>query len=416
MENGFDLLQLVIEDFTNVSKRIDTPVVQMTFGDYVRGGGKYSQSIISRVGGLKTIKSVLFSNKDPSDLAVFQELRRINRENLKLERTLGTTELFFTKLKNSIGELPIVKIKPYKTKKKHKKISRTLNLVLSDLHFGSDLNIKEHGHNYGKVEEARALAAVIKNVLEYKLQYRDETELVINILGDIIQNELHGRTSADLLHSQTCRAIWLLTHAIGLCAQSFRKVTVNMVTGNHGRDMFIHQNRANSLKFNSIETTIYYAIKNAFRNVLNVTFNQPLSAWITYEAQGHKMYATHGDTHLNPGNPGKSVNIDRVQNNINKINASLKDTDEYKVFICGHVHLPLVTNLPNGAYLVINGALTPPDSYAQSLNILESKQVQVLFETTSEYPVGDFRFIDASQSYNNPELDKIIPPFKDIDF
>ena len=96
----------------------------------------------------------------------------------------------------------------------------------------------------------------------------------------------------------------------------------------------------------------------------------------------------------------------------------MKDKDEYKIFIVGHVHHALATPLTNGTHLITNGALVPPNSFAQSLNIMESQQIQVLFETTPEHPVGDLRFINvtANDPYKDKSLDKIIEPFKGLDY
>lgn len=60
---------------------------------------------------------------------------------------------------------------------------------------------------------------------------------------------------------------------------------------------------------------------------------------------------------------------------------------------------------------MINGALTPPNSYATSLNIHESPQVQVMWETTKKHAVGDTRMINAAGSSKDENLDKIIKPF-----
>lgn len=283
--------------------------------------------------------------------------------------------------------------------------------MLSDTHFGSDLTVKEHLRDYGPDEEAAALCSVVKNVCEYKTEHRRQTELVLNILGDIIENELHGGAGAAPLHLQVCRAIYLLTQAVGILAASFPRVRVYFAVGNHGRDMSIHPKRATSRKFNGIETGIYYAVKTACRNLKNVEFFQPLTPWVDYHAQGHRVYATHGDTNLTPGNPSSSINTRSLSTQTNQINASLKDREEYRVFAVGHVHQAMVTQLPSGAYLITNGALIPPNGYAQSLNILEAPQTQVLWETTHEYPVGDFRFITASQKVKDCQ----IKPFLGLD-
>jgi hypothetical protein len=245
---------------------------------------------------------------------------------------------------------------------------------------------------------------VVKNVCEYKVEHRAETELVVNVLGDIIENELHGPAGSAPLHIQVCRAIYLLTQAIGLLAASFPKVRVLFAVGNHGRDASIHPKRATHQKFNAIETGIYYAVKTSCRSLGNVTFTQPLTPWVDYHAQGHRVYATHGDTNLTPGNPGSSIATRSLQNQTNQINAALKDREEYRVFAVGHVHQAMVTQLPNGAYLITNGALVPPGGFAQSLNIMEAPQTQVIWETTKAYPVGDFRFITVDQNIKDSQI------------
>lgn len=413
-QNQAKQLKSIILDIKKVAKALEIQPALLTKAKYYSGGGTIGDWELRKFGGINAIIKANFPADFDRDWALVTDQNEVRRTSQQLQRALGDQELFLKRLQESVSKIKPLKLKPYASKKSHKDEARTVNLTLSDLHIGSDLTKEENGYAFGVVEESRALARVIENVIDYKRQYRDSTDLVINILGDIIQNELHGRTSSDLLHIQTCRAIWLLQQAIARCAEHYKKVHVNFVPGNHGRDTAIHQTRAIHMKFNALETTVYYAVKIALQHMPNITFSQPKTPWVEYTSQGHRIYATHGDTHLNPGNPGKSVDIGRLENQINKINASLKDSEEYRVFICGHVHLPLITELPNGAYLVVNGALTPPDSFAQSLNIMESRQVQVLFESTSKHPVGDMRFINVNGTGSISELDKIITPFKGL--
>lgn len=409
-----DQLKHIVSDIKKIAEKIKVHPTELTKTAYISNGGAVSEWELRKMGGFSGIIKSHFEKISDKNYGLITDIKEIRKEHLRLEKQIGDQDLFLDRIKEAVSDVPKVSLTPYKAKKSKNTEERTLHINLSDLHFGSDLTSKENIHNWGSVEESRAIAQVTKNVIEYKIQYRDCTRLVVNILGDVIQNELHGRTSADLLHIQTCRAIWLLKQVIARFAENFKHVQVNFASGNHGRDTAIHKQRAVHMKFNSIETTIYFAVRTALEHVPNVTFNHPMTPWVSYEAHGHKIYATHGDTHLNPGSPGKTVNIGNLENQMNRINASLKDAEEYKVFIVGHVHLPLVTELPNGAYLIVNGALTPPDSFAQSLNIMESQPAQVLFESTEKHPVGDFRFINVADSANNKELDKLIVPFKGL--
>ncbi len=411
---GRKLLKEIAADIKRVAKAEGVEPSALSKAVYYAAGGKFSDWDLRKAGGFSAVVKAHFETSDGKDLGLITDIKEVRKRQTQLERQVGSKELFLERIKDAVSSIPKITTKPYKVNKSRSGSERTLHINLSDLHFGSDLTLEENGHRWGVVEEARSIAKIVKNVIEYKLQYRAETKLVVNILGDIIQNELHGRTSADLLHLQTCRAIWLLTQVIARFSEHFKQVDVNFASGNHGRDTAIHQSRAVHMKFNSIETTVYFAVRTALQNLKNVTFNHPMTPWVSYEANGHKYYATHGDTHLNAGNPSKNVNIGSIEAQMNRINASLKDTDEYKVFIVGHVHLPLVTQLPNGAYLVINGALTPPDSFAQSLNIMESKPAQVLFESTDNQPVGDSRIINTGDAASEKELDKLIQPFKGL--
>lgn len=306
-------------------------------------------------------------------------------------------------MKNS----PPVKV-AYTPKPAKAGIQRTLSLNISDTHWGADLYRAEHTVNYGPVEEAAALWSVVKNVCDYKIEHRKETELVVNLLGDIIENQLHGPAGSAPLHVQTCRAIHLLTQAIAIFAGCFPKVRVNCAVGNHGRDMAIHPSRATAQKFNGIETTIYFAVKTACRELKNVEWNQPATPWFSYFAQGHRIYGTHGDTHLNPGNPGNKVDVSGLENQTNKINAGLEAAGRYEVFTCGHAHSATILQLTNGATLIVNGALTPPNGYAQSLNIMRAPQVQVMWETTSEHAVGDARFITGRQDVRGCQIKPLV--------
>ena len=91
----------------------------------------------------------------------------------------------------------------------------------------------------------------------------------------------------------------------------------------------------------------------------------------------------------------------------------MPDKEEYKVFICGHVHTGAVVHLNNGSTLITNGALLPSDQYAGSIGIFETKCGQWLFETVDGYPVGDSRFLQVdSTTDKDASLDSIIQPFK----
>lgn len=308
------------------------------------------------------------------------------------------------------------KISPVNPKKSNNKLSRALNLTLSDLHFGSDINSEETGYlSYSKREESRRFAAIVKQTIDYKPQYRKETELHVNLLGDIIQHKLHDSQDAAPVAEQICRAIHLLSQGLAQLAENFPKVKVRCSTGNHGRDLNRHQSRATSGKWDSVETVIYYSLKQILSKYKNIEFEIPKTPYVIYDVFGHKVFATHGDGVLNPGNPGKSLNIAKLEQQLNRINATLRDEEEVKVAIVGHTHCASISQLSNGVTMVTNGCLPPVDAFAVSLGILENRASQTLFEMVHDYAVGDIRFIKVGpREDEDKSLDKLIKPFESL--
>ena len=339
---------------------------------------------ISRLGGFNAIRDSYF-NPEPTDQAV---TRLRLREHANLNRRLGRDahqHMFVVKeLERLASTLFKGRIKPVPSTVKGPKvpIKRADVLVLSDLHFGSDLSADETGFlDYGRVEEARRMARVVKKACEYKREYRAETELRLVLAGDLIHGKLHDQQDGAPLAEQIIRAIHVLSQAVAQLAAHFPQITVHCVTGNHGRMLMRHPGRATSGKYDSHETVIYSALKYIAAGLKNVEFSIPTRPFDVFELFGKKYFITHGDTVLQAGNPGKKIESEKLEAQINRWNASLSEQEEYSVFIMGHVHVPVVQHLANGAWLVINGCLLPADNYCVSLGLPET-----ISETARRWP------------------------------
>lgn len=339
--------------------------------------------------------------------------RNGNNRNRAMATGMARDELFREQLLEACKKVFANKITvtPYQPKKK-KVTSRLLNTVWSDLHFHSLLDPREVPHKYGPVEEARRMAAVCKQIADYKRHYRDETELAINIAGDIIQNQLHDARDGAPLSEQFAASLHILTQAVAFLSQEFKKVTVRTTPGNHGRNTARHHDRATNQKWDSIETMLYYSLKQAVSHLKNVEVEVNYRPYYIYEAFGERTLVTHGDTVVRPGYPGKSINVGEVRKQINEFNGQLADREKVRLFVVGHVHVGSITHLPNGAVFLSNGCLIPPDAYAQSIGCFDTANGQWLWESVPGHLVGDHRFITVSKEEDrNPELDKIIKPF-----
>lgn len=367
---------------------------------------------LDNLGGIGLIKKNFFPNTE-KDLKLQRQLKGATAYISKLEREVGAAQVEEDTFISVLSQMKPIKVTPYKIKSKGK-FKRMVTLVLSDLHIGSDIRKVETGHlDFGRVEESRRLAKVIQETMDYKIQYRNETELNVLLLGDLIQGNLgHDDRDGAPVAEQVNRCIYLLSQGLGQLVSAYPKITVFCNTGNHGRNIARHPNRAVQQKWDSYETIIAFALKQIFINHKNIKFEIPLTPYAIVPLFNKKMFITHGDTVLKIGYPGTSIKTGSIEAQINKINATLPDSEEYSVFVAGHVHTASITHMSNGAVLITNGALVPSDEFAVSIGLMESTCGQYLFESVEDYPIGDCRLIKlTSKDDNNNELDKIIKPF-----
>lgn len=338
-----------------------------------------------------------------------KQQKKINEELIKGVSLLDYVETFAEKVFSGR-----IDVKPFKTKTTS--TDRILNLVLSDLHFGADIDGEETGGpSYGKIEEARRFAKVISECCKFKMDKRNSTELNVFLLGDVIQNSLHDFRDGSNLAEQYCRALHLLGQGFGVLAENFKKVTVLCATGNHDRNLTRHPGRAVHQKFDSYSTMIYYSLQKMFSNVPNVKFVIPKTPYVTAQNFSKKLYASHGDGGLKIGNTHSSINVSSIEKEINKLNSSLKDDSEFSVAIFGHLHLGSVTFLSCNTTLLINGGLPPCDSYSLFLNSHESNSGQMLFESVPEIAVGDIRYLRVSaETDKDSSLDNIIKKWENF--
>jgi hypothetical protein len=330
-----------------------------------------------------------------------------SRESLFLQQFQDAIKsVFDTKLANP---------KAAKLAKSKNKTERILNLIISDTHYGSALDPREVGHRYGSLEEARRTAAICRTVAQYKEHYRNETELYVHVLGDIIQGQLHDMRDGLPLAEQVASAIRILAQAMRFFSVQFpRGVTFFCTPGNHGRNKARHHDRAVNQRHDSIETMVFLALKEVAAFLPNVKVQIGYEPKYDFELFDNIGFATHGDSVISPGYPGKSINVGSLKTQINDINnaRTVNGKEPYRLFIMGHVHIGTMTHLPGGAVVITNGCLIPPDAYANSIGIFETACGQWMWESVKGHMIGDARFIEVGfDTDKDSSLDSIIKPF-----
>ena len=350
-----------------------------------------------------------------------EEFERILKDNVadfesKVGRTITQNDLkveyrnlaFLSRLEVLMKASPMPPALPYKGKKA-KTPGRILNLMLSDLHYGSDITRAETGVRYGPIEEARRTAAVITTTADWKRQYRKETVLYVHLLGDIVEGKLHDVESAAPMAEQFERAVWNLRQSLRFLASEFQQVTIFTSPGNHGRRKDRHHGRAVNQKWDSYENMIYVALKLGLSEVPNITFNIPRSPYYRYKAFDQKGFMTHGDTVLNVGYPNKAISVESIRRQINEINAK----EHCHLFGAGHVHVASNVRLPSGPVLVTNGCLVPSGEFGQSIGIMDTVCCQQIWESVPGVIYGHRmdilidNTVDKSRSF-----DSVVRPWK----
>jgi hypothetical protein len=377
---------------------------------------------IRRVGGFTNLKGLYFPKEAEQEAAAIVVKRTgdlLKDRVKKVQDDLGTRKMIADELaanlKYIVADMEFKLHKPLvKQKKSAKKAERTIIAHLSDTHYGCNIDKSEMGglNEYNWQIAARRTALFFQQIVNYKPQHRDQTEVVLLVNGDIIAGMIHNQEwFVDLLTTQFAGTLNILCQGISYLAQNFKKVRVVMTPGNHGRSMHkADQGRGTTHKWDSYETQIFIAVRQVMlAKCPNVEVDIPDSPFAIVKAQGHHYFVTHSDTVINVGNPGAALNMKSINNQINKLNASeLGGSAKFDAVICGHIHVATMQLMESGCMSIFNGCLSGLDPYALSIGIFDSNPTQQLFEATEKHAVGDVRFIQVKSADNDASLDKII--------
>jgi hypothetical protein len=287
---------------------------------------------------------------------------------------------------------------------------RTVVLHLSDLHLGSDLCARDNPRPYTAVEEARRLEYVVRQALDYKPQYRADSELLLLLNGDLVEGYLlHDLRDGAPLAEQKVIFWRYFRVIIGLLAQQYPSVRVFCQPGNHGRDKVRHPGRATSSKWDGHETSMYWALREMCSSLANVTWDIPFKAVSAIDLYGSKLLLTHGDTEVKLGDP--DTKAERNAHELAKINSTRIYGCEFDVAAFGHYHKPRY--IPGRVKIIWNGALVPPNGHARSSGWINEPCGQFLWEAVEGHPVGDVRFVEVGSAQDKDDkLGTLVQPFR----
>lgn len=354
----------------------------------------------------------------PRDLGPSQGLRDEQTYTRKLERELGRQEYFLERLRfvlaDTFERYPIELTPKPATWASSAATKRLLTMLLSDLHFGVEVDPREVlGSRYNWTIASRRMAKLCVQAAEWKPEHRDETDLAVVLNGDLIEGVIH-------LHDEGIRPLaeqWrgateILVNALDFLREHFRTIDVYCLPGNHDRHEHKGKGRSTSQRWDHHADAIYLGLQQAFRAEPRVRFHVPRSGLATYTTPGgHLIGASHGDTAPTIANLGKSINVERIEGKLNRIETSGVYDRPFGAYLFGHWHTPATIMLPQGTTVVVNGSLIGGASYSQhGCGILDPMPAQVIFESAEHYPFGDSRIVHLRDADGRGDLDEILRP------
>lgn len=380
-----------------------------------------SRRQLDKLGAYGPLRFDLFGAGRDVDLPAVRGVQVRNNYMRSLERKVSEPEYLVERLRTAISdalaERPIEVARPraWTRAERRTPILRELVAPMSDLHYGLIIDPNEvTGNAYNWTIASRRTARYAEQLIDWKPEHRDATKLRLGLNGDIVNGLIHSISEATVVPAaeQLCGATQILVGMLDLLSEHFREIEVECLPGNHDRwPAHRGSGRAVTQKWDSLVAPLFDALKLAFRHNHRIKFHTPKTPYCAFDLPGGKLgLMTHGDTVLTSGNVGRAIHVERIAQQVYALDASGVLPRRVDVVVLGHVHTAVWITLPNGCDVVINGAMPGSDPFAQSIGIHKSPPIQVMFEATAEYAVGDFRKIRLACADDAACYDDLIRP------
>lgn len=323
------------------------------------------------------------------------ELR--NNHYRALERKVASAEYFESRLLSTLQS--VFEDNPIKLSSSKKFASTsvsdksvTLNLLLSDLHFGIDVVDSETlCSRYDWSVASDRLSKYCRVALSHASVARN-VRVFLN--GDILAGVIHmDDSNIRLLTEQIYGATSILMQFLDRLAEKFLSVEVICTPGNHDRTTYKGSNRAVSQRWDSHTHAVYLALQTAFRANPRLKFSIPMSGFgVVDDGLGGVFVSSHGDTAPEVGNVSKHIDITKLRNNVLNMSEALKKP--ISVLLIGHWHTPTMQMLPAGQIVIVNGSLIGTDSYSQNaVGAFASVPAQVMFLSSSTNVMYNYNIV-----------------------
>lgn len=267
----------------------------------------------------------------------------------------------------------IGKTKPPKPPKKYpSKFNMTMELMLTDLHFGKLVKSGDDIVFNEKIarRRMREIASVFLKELHMAQKHYNVEKIIIFLGGDLIESfEMHLLESARGCEYTTSRQIWaaidsILNDVLIPLAETGMEIEIPCVTGNHDRS----ESKKTYVDpgFNNWTFIIYKTLEAmmAARGYKNVHFQIPSTAYCFIEVYGQVVLYEHYDEAGSNSQKGIGELMRKRSQQLGRI---------VKMARGGHYH---TYSMYDG--IIVNGSLAGTDSFANTKGFYPSGPVQAL--------------------------------------
>jgi hypothetical protein len=420
VQDAESMIADVAKDIKRVAESIGIEPGELDLARYGRNGGLFDGRALRRFGGFAAIARDAFAKH--GDTVAARALSRRNgtarREaNAATDALVTEHQILEAFRKMWTVRSAVIPSKVSKPNLRPPKVvrARANGVLISDTHLGLKIAPDEVMFNgYDWSIGARRLGKLAEQVATYKMGHRNECdELHVCLGGDLGQGIIHmSDNNTDLITYQVNGISQYMVQMIDYWRHYYKVIHVHCTPDNHLRLTHKGPDRAMAQKFDSFSSFIHLAIQMAFRDCEDVLFTVPKTAITTFDVLGHKFGMTHGDTHINSGNVGHNVNVKSIANQLLRLNGAQSDGRPFDAFLMGHVHVPLYMHLnETNTRLIVNGTASGTDPYAETVGFFRTRPSQVIWESTADYAVGDFRIVDLGDADDNADFEEIIEPY-----
>ena len=252
----------------------------------------------------------------------------------------------------------------------------TLVTVLSDCHFDEVVNPAElDGRNaYNREIAEMRLERYFQQVIRLSHDYLTGMTydgVVLMLGGDLISGDIHEElkeTNAATTLDTVLHWSGRIAAGVTLLADTFGKVHVPVVVGNHGRRT--RKPRAKGRARDNFDWMIGQLVARHFDGDPRVTFQIPDGTDALVEIHGTRLLLTHGDQVSGGGGIGG------IWPPIMRMIAKKRVRESFDAVVMGHWHQLLMSP---SAGVIVNGSLKGEDEYAATMNFTPERAQQALF-------------------------------------